>query len=72
MLSGIKTRNLSKGAGMSSVPFLPLWSTSRTLYGPHKTTASFPLCQYSGTSTKHRFLASGTRACQSICWTTCS
>ena len=31
MLSGLKTRNPLKGAGMSSLTFSPLFSTSKTL-----------------------------------------
>ena len=42
--------NTTKGAGMSSLTLSPLLSTSRTLYGPHQTTMSFPFVSIFGYS----------------------
>ena len=43
MLSRLKLRNPSKGAGMSSLTISPLLSSSRNLYGPHQNDVRFPL-----------------------------
>ena len=67
LLSRSKTCNRSKGAGMFSFMFSPLFNTSRTLQGPHQTTSSFPLCRHSGTYTHHRSPTSGTPTCRPIC-----